>query len=374
MLDQRNKQLEKTLQDEQDKTKEMAEGIAQESQKCHQLEANLEKALSDFDTEREQLKLKLSREENKNKELTVEVEKLKFQIEQLQRQVGQEKRLDSPKTIQIKSSPHVGSSNGSVSSAPMHRVTSPPPSAGSVSPRGQPTTASKVFKSANPASPDVRQVPVLHVRNSPDGEVSAPLIQKPQVSPNAPAKRTLKSSFDNTATTAKPTIEQLNDRGTVSVSNVSKPIPAEKPAELQGSKVNVASTGTSVLSMSGGTTVFTTPSGTRISLNVGPSNAAVGNRKPSSSGGGSTSNTTRGAPPPVPPNKPQVIIPPSPQSPRNLSPGIRPPTGGVPVPVHHQTSSRLSPRFVNSPFAGPRPTQQPESVRKAPPPQVSLFK
>ena len=98
--------------------------------------------------------------------------------------------------------------------------------------------------------------------------------------------------FNNTSPT-KPGDRTLAD----------KPVPAEKPADLAS---RVVSTGATVFtSQSGGTTVFTTPSGTRISLNVGPSAASGG----SSPGGAprKTSPVGRGTPPPVPPNKPAYI-------------------------------------------------------------------
>jgi hypothetical protein len=327
----------------------MAEGLATESQKAHQMEANLEKTLSDFDTERERLKLKLSREENKNKELSIEVEKLKYQIELLQKHTGQDRLLqDGPKSIEIKTNI---SSNGS-SPIMSDRVASPTLN---TSPRSQ---VGKGYKSPTSLGA-ATNVPVVHVRNSPVGAESAPLSQKPHVDPSSPVKRALKS-FDSPSRVTEQTANRNTSESFQSERPTTKPIPAEKPPELQATKLSQP--GSSVLSMSGGTTVFTTPSGTRISLNVGPSNAF-------SSGGSARPVTqhSKANPPPVPPNKPQGYIK------GTTSPLPTSPTPGVtPVPVHH-TTSKLSPRLASMPFITPRPTPPTRDIRK-PPPQVSLFK
>lgn len=429
VLHQRNKQLELILKDEQDKTKEMAEGLAQKGQQSHQLEASLEKTLSDFDTEREQLKLKLSREENKNRELVIEVEKLKFQIEQLQRQLGEEHRVDGPKTIEIKSS--LGNRINSVSSPIANKsertASGTTTTASTTSPRSAQVGQTKMFKNTSPqsgTSSEMRTIPVVHVRNSPDGrEIATTVKPKPQTESGTSVKRALMKTFEGTVAPLMERsnkIDQLNDRTSFVVTGA-KPIPAEKPAELQGTKVTPPtppppSSGSSVLSMTSGTTVFTTPSGTRISLNVGPSNAVVSSsssptptpRKSLSAlassvpvgvnAGGGDSNSvgsSKGTPPPVPPNKPQVFLPTSnpssfssprkvetlgiirPLSPQPISPSV---TGSVPIPVQHQTG-KMSPRFANLPFAttgsisprGGGGHQREVNVRK-PPPQVSLFK
>ena len=72
-LTQRTEQLLRTLHDEQAKTKEMAESLAQENQKLLRLEAVMERDRSDHDTEREQLKHRLQREETLNRTLRQEL-------------------------------------------------------------------------------------------------------------------------------------------------------------------------------------------------------------------------------------------------------------------------------------------------------------
>lgn len=385
---QRNTQLEQTLKEEQSKTKEMAEGLSSESQKAHQMEASLEKYLSDFDTEREQLKLKLSREESKNRELTAEVEKLKFQIEQIQRQMVQEKKLEEAKTLELKGS--LGNKLSPGVTTPVanktDRVASPSLPTALSSPRGQ-VGQNKVFKNS-PVSghtPEIRNVPVVHVRNSTEGggdNLTTTAMGQKQTADSTSAKRTLKSYDEMSQGDGKSVTEQSSDRPYTS--GITKPVPAEKPIELQGSRVNPSQqqqqiSGSSVLSMSGGTTVFTTPSGTRISLNVGPSNSATtsaaagsvrkagvisANSPTPATVNSASTPVSKSTPPPIPPNKPQVYLPAGKSA---LVAGV------TPVPVQHQTS-KLSPRFANMPFGNPRPTSNNQRDVRKPPPQVSLFK
>ena len=435
----RNTQLEQVLKDEQAKTKEMAEALSLESQKSHHMEASLEKNLSDFDTEREQLKVKLSREEVKTKELTAENDKFKFTIEQLQRQlqnVDNTRLLDSPKSIEIQK---VGDRNttGShiektLNSGISHTDRIISPRVGSVNSVGKSLSNSPSRLSANKtpqtSGPQDRQdtgtarkVPVVHLGSdgTPKSAMGTQSVHKPSVDTSSTVKRSI-MQFDSSTDETSPTT------GMGPISPGGKPVPAEKPAELQSPRVLNTSTSapplpnTSVLTVSGRTTVFTTPSGTRISLNVGPSSDAASSSPGSSSGSGSATAAKKTQPPiaavresklpPPIPSKPPALqssSQPSPGAPTttttsantpsllaarkggdSLASGLAPISrGSVQLPVQHHTGSGAaklgSPRYGTPGYASsssPRSSSGQLSgageggVRKPPPPQVSLFK
>lgn len=196
----------------------MAEGLAAESQKALQMEAELEKHLADCDTEREQLRLRLVREENRSSELA------------------------------------------SLLASQLHRVREQPPPS--------PATDTKTVQRAD------RSTAVLGYKNTPPG--TPPEVRK--IGPSA----VLRPSPDRDSLVGDSRAENK------------RPVPAEKPADLS---VRMAAM-TGVASSQQPPTMFTTPSGTRITVAVG------GGRKPLAG------RAVAGPPPPVPPNKPQVVLPP----------------------------------------------------------------
>lgn len=104
----KNNHFQKNLVDEKSKMRSMAEGLVQESKKSLKMEAEMEKKLYEFDTEREQLKAKLRKEVTQNQELHSEIENLKEQVELLKAQVHDQPlsptNPEGPKSIEIKSS------------------------------------------------------------------------------------------------------------------------------------------------------------------------------------------------------------------------------------------------------------------------------
>ncbi|XP_070559600.1 cortactin-binding protein 2-like isoform X2 [Ptychodera flava] len=84
---QKTRELTRQLEEERSKIQSMAEGLKQESKKSLKMEAEMEKQLSDFDTEKEQMKAKVHREENRTKELRKEIANLKRQIFELEGQL-----------------------------------------------------------------------------------------------------------------------------------------------------------------------------------------------------------------------------------------------------------------------------------------------
>ena len=258
VLQHHNTYLDSALKDDKTKLKTMVEGLAQEGHKSLLMEAALEKHLSEFDTEREQLRGRLAKEEARSADLGAHVEQLKLQLE-----------LGGLQTIRGSSPVLTTSAKGLAGQAP------------------------KVFK--DPRVPVVRDSPdrdsllggLPQVRHGDSGAARHPIIDMN----NGPSVGSL--AMDRTLQS------QLFQQ--------EKPVPAQKPTELNASRMNqnvIASSGNVFSSASGNTTVFTTPSGTRISLNVGSSlSSSSPPRKPAPLG--------RGAAPPIPPNKPQVYIPPS---------------------------------------------------------------
>lgn len=308
-LQQHAAQMEKKLQEEKCRVQGMGSGLAQESQKASVMEALMEKQLNEFDIEREQLKGKLKKEEARNRELSSNVSHLQQQLDQLHRQMGyDQKRGEGPKSIEIKSS---------VNRSPGREID--PAEVGSQSqvrggsPGQQPSGAYKVTPPHTP--PEARKV-LGHVQESPERDMHA--AQRPVSTPDAAIKRALLANKDRTIG--------------------AKPIPAEKPPELSGPRGATLATPSSAGQVytvpQTGTTVFTTPSGTRISLTTGPSPNQPRKMAP----GG------RGVPPPVPPNKPQVVIPGNSQ-PRKDSPG-RP--LGATLPIHQPVKPQPPAKVVTT--------------------------
>ena len=261
--------IEHSLIDEKNKARNMAEGLMQESQKSLHMEAALEKQLLEFDVEREQLKKRLNREENRNadlvnwnKELSGQVEELQQQLEAIQWQVGVDRR-DVPKSIEIRSS---------VNKAPVNKEQAKEVILNSISgmqSAAQRVNQPKLFKNTPPNTPpEVRKF--SHVRESPEREGS-------------PSSQVQRSYMNNSSPNLSPDRTVISDMCVMPV-----PMGQESPAQ----RYNINTSGPP------GTHVFTTPSGSKISVHVGTP-AAAQNRKPVPMG--------RGQPPPIPPNKPIYI-------------------------------------------------------------------
>ncbi|XP_074645059.1 cortactin-binding protein 2-like [Tubulanus polymorphus] len=232
---------EAKMNEERTRTKNMAEGLVEESKKSLKMEAAMEKQLAEFDTEKQQLKMRLQREETKNNELQRDIDHLQQQVTALQKQLNLDKNREGPKSIEIKSSVITGVDKESMPN-PQVATTQPVP-------KSQP----KVFRNTPPNTPpelrkNMQEVPEKDVATKPESNIKRAILQ---------------------------------------LQKSEKP---ERPTEVvlsPGARVNL-NTGAS-----SGTTVFSTPSGGKISFTVAGANAP---RKTSPAG--------RGTPPPVPPNKP----------------------------------------------------------------------
>ena len=296
-VDQAKQVLEQALE-------EASSHIA-ENHKLEQMEAMLERHLMEFDLEREQYRVRLAREESRNNELIADIERLSLHIEQLQLQLGMKRRSDSgPQNIEIK---------------PLGENIVSPASRGLinqvVTPGSRVVTPGSLSNASAAVAAKMHPAPTLVTfRGTP-----------PHTPPET--RRTTPDMHDIDGTFVPPTrlsgnqeylLKQAGaDLAALRIDN--KPLVPAKPAEMVGPRMTVVTPqGTGVLqySSSSNTTVFTTPSGTRISLNVGPSPNQTRKAIP----------VTRGMPPPVPPNKPQIQIAPGQKSITSMShtPGEKP--------------------------------------------------
>uniref|UniRef100_A0A8C8ZP66 Cortactin-binding protein 2 n=1 Tax=Prolemur simus TaxID=1328070 RepID=A0A8C8ZP66_PROSS len=85
------------LEEEKKKTNELEEAVSAEKRRSTEMEAQMEKQLSEFDTEREQLRAKLNREEAHTTDLKEEIDKMKKMIEQLKRGSDSKPSLSLPR-------------------------------------------------------------------------------------------------------------------------------------------------------------------------------------------------------------------------------------------------------------------------------------
>nr|KAF6337940.1 cortactin binding protein 2 [Pipistrellus kuhlii] len=85
------------LDEEKKKTGALEEELSAEKRRSTEMEAQMEKQLSEFDTEREQLRAKLHREEAHTADLKEEIDKMKKMIEQLKRGTDSKPSLSLPR-------------------------------------------------------------------------------------------------------------------------------------------------------------------------------------------------------------------------------------------------------------------------------------
>ncbi|ELV13639.1 Cortactin-binding protein 2 [Tupaia chinensis] len=85
------------LEEEKKRTNELEQELSAEKRRSTEMEAQMEKQLSEFDTEREQLRAKLHREEAHTTDLKEEIDKMKKMIEQLKRGSDSKPSLSLPR-------------------------------------------------------------------------------------------------------------------------------------------------------------------------------------------------------------------------------------------------------------------------------------
>ena len=434
-LTQRTEQLLRTLHDEQAKTKEMAESLAQENQKLLRLEAVMERDRSDHDTEREQLKHRLQREETLNRTLRQELEKIRNTVAQLadQQQLTNDAATHdvdddtgiydnipaatkSDATAAQPTSTSLNSVKASQASSPrlfnqtnstlaLDTTAKVPPHVEHVAPQASPRSSSlaksQVTSQFSPQRP-------LSAGSRPGAAASqsaqklSQALDKHSGSSGSVNKSTAVTSQAVPAAARARVREAVRSDVTVSeAQSVGKPIPAEKPSELHTARAtsSVTSVPAAGGATSAGTTVFTTPSGTRISLNVGPGSAPSSTAQTRSPRASASRDSPLNRNPPPIPSKPTGLQTPVP-APRKETPARGSSLSSVVLPVqHHQTApssaatriSAVAQRFEAPQQHSPRSVTSSHSAgafRYAPaggmdasargktqhPPQVSLFK
>uniref|UniRef100_A0A8D2Q6F3 Cortactin-binding protein 2 n=1 Tax=Varanus komodoensis TaxID=61221 RepID=A0A8D2Q6F3_VARKO len=92
------------FEEEKKKASELEQSLAIEKQRSTQMEAQMEKQLSEFDTEREQLHARLGREEAQTGDLKEERERMKKMIEQLKKENESKLHPSLPRRIRDRSS------------------------------------------------------------------------------------------------------------------------------------------------------------------------------------------------------------------------------------------------------------------------------
>ena len=268
-LEQVRVHAKQLLHEERTKAHTIAGGRADED-RCL---VELEQRCAQGETERMKLESALSQEEKKNASMSVEVSRLQKLVESLQRQV----------------SSHGVTSVVSPGATPVTQNC-----ISSTTPGAKEMAASQISRVLSPVLGRAVGAAVITPRKglTPVTVVQTRVIQTPNSVSNQPVKLPINKMASSKHTVAPSSGVKLSNE---------RPVLAEKPADLTTQRVNVISSGAVLSSQPGSPTVFTTASGTRISLNVNPS---PGTTRRTSAG--------RGVPPPVPPNKPLVYIPTSP--------------------------------------------------------------
>ncbi|XP_067139647.1 CTTNBP2 N-terminal-like protein isoform X1 [Centruroides vittatus] len=312
---QRNEELTELLSDEKGRIADMVEGLEEESKKSLQMEAEMERQLIEFDSEREHYKDQVTTAEMKNQELTFEIEKLQEEMEILRKQM----QGFGERTVVSSSPMHLGEGVRStvvtmVSTPPAIRVI-PTVSPAVSPPRGVARAVSPKIGPA-PATPMkppglVPQIPM---------KAATPINSPPKPLINAPVSATVVStaSGQNVTTLTSPQNPAL--KGTAkksspvlpprSVSPVSSDVSAEniQPSSTTNIVQNlvyavaaseqqaVANDSNQTGPRPAGTKIFTTSQGGKVMVHLSGSAPILATKK--------TPPIGRGTPPPIPPNKP----------------------------------------------------------------------
>ena len=274
-------EIQKLLSDEKARSMNMAEGLVQESKKSLQMEATMEKQLSEFDLEREQLKNKLLREENKSRELQAQVDLLKSQVDSMQKQPVGKSPKEAFQTIEIKSSVSPQSKSTADRNQSRHSSASTPVSVHSSS------TVSAKTKFAKP--------PI-------DG--SGVIDHEAGLSPrNSPSEHGVRKRDNTRYSSPQP----ASDRGLVHYVGGDPKLEARvAPVGASADKsLNEPYASQKLVSLGAGSTVIA--SGGRITVQTSNANLSSGQTSPRK-----VISVGRGVPPPIPPNKPVLSTSPTP--------------------------------------------------------------
>uniref|UniRef100_A0A6A7G3X3 CTTNBP2 N-terminal-like protein n=1 Tax=Hirondellea gigas TaxID=1518452 RepID=A0A6A7G3X3_9CRUS len=119
----RAEQLAKVVSEEKGRMDGMAEGLEEESKKSLQMEAEMEKQLAQFDTERQQMRALLQRRDDRVEELECHVEKLQRDVSHYQKQLQEAHNVAMfQQTLSVSSSRLPSSAHG----PPSPNILAPP--------------------------------------------------------------------------------------------------------------------------------------------------------------------------------------------------------------------------------------------------------
>ncbi|XP_069693124.1 CTTNBP2 N-terminal-like protein isoform X4 [Periplaneta americana] len=341
----RSEDLAQILTEEKGRIDSMAEGLEEESKKSLQMEAELEKQLAQFDTERQQLRAAVAKEEKRAKDLEVELEKAKAEAEALKKQLAEAHQVAmfqagtasvSPPRMVLQR-PGVA---GTPPQPPAKPAVIPPQTSPRPTPAVQPPRACWAFAAGVPLTP-----PKVGGWGQPaDGSISPPppaagtpmissvakVVQPtatvssvPVCGPTTGIARSVSPGQGLRSVVYSPTAAS-EVRSATPVSSWSSPAQssgsAEQPAQVSAEKrsqqqAQVVQVSPHVsLSASPGTKVFTTTQGGKLTFHV-TANAGLPAGVPQTKAPEALPPQTkkpippgRGVPPPVPPNKP--VVPP----------------------------------------------------------------
>ncbi|XP_046444742.1 CTTNBP2 N-terminal-like protein isoform X5 [Daphnia pulex] len=356
-VEERNKSedLAQILGEEKGRVDTMAEGLEEESQKALQMEAELEKQLALFDTERAQLKAQLQREEKRTKELEMIIDKLHTEVDNLKKQQAEAHQVAMFQAglNQPNSPPRITTTNRN-SLPPGTSTLISPAGGGAMGPQlpSKPTVVPPQTPPRSVNSAIVSSSPVSIPRTSPSapiplnsatglvvlgtsGKVVQPMalvsstpVQAPTtgiaraVSPAAGGIRNMQYNLGgmNAANVSSSGSSRTLPPPPVSTATTNNEVGELTPASRGSSAGTMQSTSPRVaVSASAGTKVFTTTNNEgKVTFHVTTSATLPTSTSAASATGTATSAqpTTpkksaalaRGIPPPVPPNKP--VIPP----------------------------------------------------------------
>nr|CAD7260196.1 unnamed protein product [Timema shepardi] len=321
------------LTEEKTRIDTMAEGLEEESKKSLQMEAELEKQFSQFDSERHQLKAVLSKEESRSKELECELEKVKAETEVLRKQL-----VDVHQGVMFQtgvssstSPPRVILARPTASPAPPQPPAKPSGVMGQASPRptqpptGMPLTPPKVGNWTQPGSPrpDGSISPPLPGTGTPMMSSVAKVVQPtatvssvPVCGPTTGIARSVSPGQGLRNVVYSPTA--IPASSTPAWSSTSQPTSEQAALQVGDKKSQHQPTVAAAqvlqvtprvsLSASPGTKVFTTTQGGKVTFHVTTSASGEPTVPAQQLGVKKLVPPSRGVPPPVPPNKP--VVPP----------------------------------------------------------------
>ncbi|XP_021930393.1 uncharacterized protein CG10915-like isoform X4 [Zootermopsis nevadensis] len=345
----RSEDLAQILTEEKGRIDSMAEGLEEESKKSLQMEAELEKQLAQFDTERQQLRSAAAKEEKRVRDLEIELEKAKAEAEALKKQLAEAHQVamfqagtasvSPPRMVlqrpgvagtppQPPAKPAVIAQTSSRSAPATQPSTGVPLTPPKLGPWSQPGTAhvdgsisppppaagtpmiSSVAKVVQPTA-TVSSVPVCGpttgiARSVSPGQGLRNVVYSPTAASEVRSSTSGRSDVSSWSSPVQPSATSEQPSAQVAAGAT------EKRSQQQAQVVQV--TPRVSLSASPGTKVFTTTQGGKVTFHVTtnaglltgvpqsqvPETLPLQTKKPMPPG--------RGIPPPVPPNKP--VVPP----------------------------------------------------------------